>query len=516
MKSAMLNRRQKKATVLVSRQTLEQAIQEGQALAENLLQTNPNDPSLDEIEQAVARLQGVMQMDPLEDYLDDAKQPGYATEIKKDVDMIASKRQQARGGVGAQAEVLPVESGAGGGADAWVTDRDENGQPKTPERAEVPRLAAKKKEAEPVAAPPAAAAPAAGGSPLDFVPTEMILKIVQELPKQEGFEQNKGMQDALVQMTQILQNRPVVPAAPEEGAAPAAPAPVVASKNAKGEPFGGKQAPPFGKKDDADKEKKDDKKESSAKKADGQIYEAHPGTAAPAAEFQSDIPQSQGGVKQTKEAEEGVRHDDVPFVGKAANSKVAVAPPGWEGTVKEMKKDKGIDNPFALAWSMKDKGYTPHKASFILRKRGSKYLIEKFADAKEFFNDGKKGDVIESGGRTPEVEQARKLKDEAPAKLDRPATTDMMKLASAVKDAEAVGEKLKAMYLDAKPLLNENSTAPVRNFVETIYKAYSLCDDAVKTLNKQQMQEDAEKEAAEIKKNNKKSSLLGLTVADSE
>jgi len=34
-----------------------------------------------------------------------------------------------------------------------------------------------------------------------------------------------------------------------------------------------------------------------------------------------------------------------------------VAPPGWEGTVKKMKKDKNIDNPWALAWWMKSKGY---------------------------------------------------------------------------------------------------------------------------------------------------------------
>jgi hypothetical protein len=38
-----------------------------------------------------------------------------------------------------------------------------------------------------------------------------------------------------------------------------------------------------------------------------------------------------------------------------------VAPPGWEGTVKAMKKhsDK-IDNPWALSWYMKDKGAKSH------------------------------------------------------------------------------------------------------------------------------------------------------------
>ena len=37
------------------------------------------------------------------------------------------------------------------------------------------------------------------------------------------------------------------------------------------------------------------------------------------------------------------------------------APPGFEGTVKAMKKHKDIDNPWALAWSMKNKGYKSHK-----------------------------------------------------------------------------------------------------------------------------------------------------------
>ena len=36
------------------------------------------------------------------------------------------------------------------------------------------------------------------------------------------------------------------------------------------------------------------------------------------------------------------------------------APPGWEGTVKAMKKKKEIDNPYALAWHMKNKGMKPH------------------------------------------------------------------------------------------------------------------------------------------------------------
>lgn len=37
-----------------------------------------------------------------------------------------------------------------------------------------------------------------------------------------------------------------------------------------------------------------------------------------------------------------------------------VSPPGWGKTVEKMKKHPEIDNPFALAWSMKKKGYQPH------------------------------------------------------------------------------------------------------------------------------------------------------------
>ena len=47
---------------------------------------------------------------------------------------------------------------------------------------------------------------------------------------------------------------------------------------------------------------------------------------------------------------------------KAEQQGVAeVAPPGWEKTVKAMKKHDEIDNPYALAWSMKNKGYKSHK-----------------------------------------------------------------------------------------------------------------------------------------------------------
>jgi len=37
-----------------------------------------------------------------------------------------------------------------------------------------------------------------------------------------------------------------------------------------------------------------------------------------------------------------------------------MAAPGWEGSVKKMKKHKDITNPWALSWFMKKQGAHPH------------------------------------------------------------------------------------------------------------------------------------------------------------
>ena len=55
-----------------------------------------------------------------------------------------------------------------------------------------------------------------------------------------------------------------------------------------------------------------------------------------------------------------------------------VAPPGFEGTVKAMKKHKDIDNPFALAWSMKNKGYQSHKNSDGTQKEEKELTLRGF------------------------------------------------------------------------------------------------------------------------------------------
>jgi hypothetical protein len=75
------------------------------------------------------------------------------------------------------------------------------------------------------------------------------------------------------------------------------------------------------------------------------------------------------------------------------------APPGFEGTVKAMKKHKEIDNPYALAWYMKNKGMKSHKkASGAMKEEAEqieegdlsvRHLYNKFADAHAAGNDTK-------------------------------------------------------------------------------------------------------------------------------
>ncbi len=508
MKSRMIGRR-KQATILVSRETLEMAIREGNSIAEKLMQTDPNSPQLDQLEEAIGRLsivltksQSEMQQEGasgLEDYLDNAKMPEAAAAIKKDVDLIAQTRQGTR-----PERIIdevpmaeqPVQA-AGNGSDAFVTDRDDKGQPKTPETAVVPRVAAKKAApaaAAPVAPAPVPAAPATGvvsdASVLEVLPTEFILKMVEDIPKQEGFQQNKQLQDALIRITEILKARPVMPAEPEVAAG----APKAA---AKGEPFGGKQAPPFG------SEKKEEKKTGT--------YDA-----------EGDKALSESGMteEEKKTNEEYNKSLDNPDDKQAA--KTAVAPPGWEGTVKEMKKEQDIDNPWALAWSMKDKGYTPHAAKWLLKRKGASYVAKKFGsgNAGGAWTSDQATSKVEEGSKVPEIAQAHGLRDDNTG-IARPETTLPEKLASemttskALKAAQDAQEKLKALYLTCKPLTEANNTRAVRAAVELVYAAYSAFDEAVKTFNKQLMQEEQEAEAQAISEKKKKSSFGGLALVAS-
>ena len=68
--------------------------------------------------------------------------------------------------------------------------------------------------------------------------------------------------------------------------------------------------------------------------------------------------------------------------GRLSSKRIAKSPPGWEKTTEDMKKHKEIDNPFALSWWMKNKGYKPNKESAYIAKAHIAYLVEAEEDVK--------------------------------------------------------------------------------------------------------------------------------------
>jgi len=409
----------------------------------------------------------------IEDYFDDAKLPEQANTIKREVNMIAKWHDAERppaaprtpeqrgvgyvpdtavskGGIHAsdkkavtEARHCPeckypgntVEPETGKcrhcekkvmepfdkkatGAGAFVTDRDEKGEPKAPEKVGVPRLAVKKKkEAVPEpAAPvvPPAPTPDMGGkvNPIDYIPTETLIKVIGDLPKEEDFAQNKGKQDALVELTNILKSRPIEPPEqPEAAKAPAAPAPMVpvAASAKAGHVRPMKQIVPSGtptgvpaetfvkdipqSKGEAELNKKYADLGDHAMGSNGSIGDAGSG-AGP-----SNGGNTNGGNPQPEQAPTSidlgglnvassektaddyrlhdfkVQDDGVVPTGKLPSmeeqedrmhpdegtfEKESVSPPGWSGTTEAMKEHSDIDNPWALSWYMKNKGDKPH------------------------------------------------------------------------------------------------------------------------------------------------------------
>jgi hypothetical protein len=59
----------------------------------------------------------------------------------------------------------------------------------------------------------------------------------------------------------------------------------------------------------------------------------------------------------------GVPVDESAIVVYADDTVSEVSPPGFSGTVKAMKDEPGIGNPYALAWHMYQQGAKPHKAT---------------------------------------------------------------------------------------------------------------------------------------------------------
>lgn len=87
----------------------------------------------------------------------------------------------------------------------------------------------------------------------------------------------------------------------------------------------------------------------------------------------SDIYSDELGIDEDAKREGIISEDidvfDRSIISECANAMVTrinkaivleASPPGWKGSVKAMKKHDDIDNPYALAWSMKNKGANPH------------------------------------------------------------------------------------------------------------------------------------------------------------
>jgi hypothetical protein len=602
-KSKMIARRtQKKATILASMQTVKDAIRRAQLLGETWMAADHNDPRVDEIQRIVDHLVSVLKRTPqqmradgvssIEDYFDDARSPQVAQTIKREVNQIAKWHDEQRGQsaqpatpqeqqqpvgyvpdhavVSSEEKDMADKQANGGGG--FSTDRDEQGEAKAPVRAEVPRLAKKKKkEAEdpapvapvgapptdqvpeaPVAAPaaPAAApapAPAGNGSvnPIEYIPTETLIKVIGDLPKEDDFAQNKNKQDALIALTDILKSRPVLPPEPVEGqaAAPAAPAPampVAASK--KKADLGDHAVGGNGSIGDAPSSS------PAVSVGAGNNISTDGANPAPA---KADTSIDLGGLSIASSLEEDKTADDyrihdyklqdegfvpsgrLPDMDEQEQhmhpegefEKESVAPPHSENVTHALKEESDVDNPFAVAWSMHNKG---DKMSAVKAAIAAVHSILGAGNGSGAWSTdiGEKGKIVEDGGRTPEVAQAHAALDESPARLDRPATTKPIQLnkqaaemttSKAVKQAETLGNDLKKMYLDAKSLTQVNDTRVVREAVESIFRAADLMDGALKALGKQHEQEENEAAAQEIKaKNKKSSSIQGLSLAAAE
>ncbi len=488
----------KKATTVVSTQTLEKAIQEAEELTLKLMEANHQDERLEQLDDAISFLSSVLKKNPLEmqqegassleDYLDDAVMPEMANKIKKEVDMIAQikgsgeqqpdrmgnlpddrtvemnnranewdkktiqDRPSPRAASGADNWVSdrdndgePKETKEASGADSWVSDRV-NGEPEEPVLAEVPRLASSKnfdlfygasKQAAPVTQMPSKpkAKPSADITQLS---SDTLAKMQKALAGSEDLMNDKAAQAFIAAIAEELMNRPVEQEAPEQPkaqpAAAPAPMPMAAS-------FAGLTLAAF---------------DEGGFDEDGDVAS---GQAAGSSE------------------EDSVREETCANCGRAKNQHIKL-------------RHGNLECPISHYFS-------PKKASG----QGGSWFV----------NDGETGEVVE-GTSTPEISEAHGMLEDNTG-IPRPATelpskfAEDMTTGSALKKVEKAGDDLKALYLETKRVTKTLDSRPVREAIEAIYRAYDMMGEAAKVLNKQKMQEEAEEKATEIKEKNKKSSL---------
>jgi len=112
-----------------------------------------------------------------------------------------------------------------------------------------------------------------------------------------------------------------------------------------------------------------------------------------------------------------------------------VSPPGWGGSVKAMKKHADIDNPYALAWHMKNKGDKPHYKD----KDGTPVKKDKYKD-EQMEQVTEKLDVKWDKDKEGWFDKQGKRRY-----LGKGATTDLMR--KAIDKAKASGDWIKPFDL---------------------------------------------------------------------
>ena len=477
----------KKATTLVSQQTLEVAIQEATELADQLMSSNAHDKRLDKLQDVVSFLSEILKKSPvemqqegassIEDYLDDAVLPEVARKIKQGVDMIA-KLKNSGGSVTASSY-------------DFITDRDEKGDPKKPEVVEVPRIASDEDMdlddidiAALVDSGDIEECPGCGAlnayswnyvnhAPLADVDVEDRWTEddrIYHIPAASGFEWQCGN----CGNSWTEEDSPINhPAYTHRDAS---------AKN--GDPL---FATP---------------KRGSMKNAAPVTQMPAPAKAdKPSADINQLSSDTLAKMQKALAGSEDLMND------KAAQAFIAA--------IAETLMNRPVETEAPEAPAAPAAAPLPIAAAFkglsIAAAEGSEEE-SKVANAQSafFVQDGNTGSIFEDGGRTPEIAEAHSKQDDKTG-ISRPATELPSKFAvdmttgKALKLVQRLGDDLKKLYLEAKAVTAILDTRPVREAVESIYRSYDMMGEAAKVLNKQNMQEEAEEKAVEVK-NKKKSS----------
>jgi hypothetical protein len=212
---------------------------------------------------------------------------------------------------------------------------------------------------------------------------------------------------------------------------------------------------------------------------------------------------------------------------KSSSEKAAA----WDN-VRNKLKTAGVKAADAIAWGMKEDGYTPNRAAYLVSRNAS-YFAKKYAmgggGGGGFTSNEETLEVdkpeSEGASRVKEIGEAHKMRDDNTG-IDRPETTLPIKLAAeltptkALKSCEDAKEELKKLYLELKPVSKVNDVAAVRNAIEAIWSASVLFDDACKAFNKMIMADEAEEEAVKASKKEasipEEPKLGGLVLASAE